>query len=507
MMHALAASAAACALLFSHAVQARTTLFFSENASIVFDDASSYTPQLGSVQDYAPVSGEVVFIDTICDDWVVVPAGKIIAFSSYNCDVGKTLLFLRSAGVVAAIELYGAHQSQSPYDAPPRYSWNPNPPIIMNRIHSGGASQALALLLAFPDNLSATLEFTVSPWSTLYKSWEWNVLYEGLLLAFFGAFIISHGVWSLVVTHRRKRATPHYDSSFTLTETLMAFSILLGVFYLFSEASSMVRELAGIWIPESFVRLMYAYSYVVMLLSVLLLIMYWSDVLESSAVRVGNIQRVNLRIFVVIAVVAFGLFTLIPLLYCYRYPYWQQVWDAGLAALGFVAFTESLFAIFFGWRIVRVLTGDGQVTATRRRQPSALSSSKEYSESATTANAGNARVSTTAGSSPRASITELADIDARLRKNARRRAAPMTRLVIVIGGVLLCVCAVALASGLSPVISTVDGYFAILEALAVLSVALYGLIIFTVSPVLHNACRCRRFALRARCCEQFEQVR
>jgi len=121
--------------------------FFSATSNaLLLSDPTSYTPEMGSVQNFATQTRlPVVYYDTICDGSVLdnVPANTIVAFSSDNCDVGKTLIFLRMANVQVALELFGAHQiSTEPLDSAPRYAYDPNPQtIILNRVHGPVANQ------------------------------------------------------------------------------------------------------------------------------------------------------------------------------------------------------------------------------------------------------------------------------------------------------------------------------------------------------------------------------
>jgi hypothetical protein len=507
-MHISPASLASCCVLLCAAPGLADISFHAASQSL--QDPTSYTPSMGSLQNYGSRSGLVAFVGELCSASVVVPADRIIVFTSNECDVGKILWFLRTANVQAAVELFGSDQDCAcPNDAPPRYAYDPNSgyALAMNRIHGPAASQTLKFLLANPDNVTATMTFAESPWGAMYMQWYWH-LYEAIVLAFFCVFVPLHGVACLVMiqSQRQKNVRP---ARMDLQTSMIVLSLCLGLVRILSETFAIARDSFGLWPPELFMQLMWGYSYLILLATMLLLIMFWSDLLASSKAKVTMIEKPNVILFAFILALGLGGITAVLFVVVYRYQYWPQIKAAGFATLGAVAFAEALVAIAYGSRIIRQLRSTAPI-ANRRKSSMGSSNNKQVASSpslslALSPTSGQASSNPMFDASPaaaprRASILSLAssgsqkldDQETRAQKQALKRAAPMTRLVVVSAFCLLCVTGVSIGASLTPALSVPITNYAVFMIVMFFEISIYGLVLYTVSPIFQERRRRRR---------------
>jgi len=247
--------------------------------------------------------------------------------------------------------------------------------------------------------------------------------------------------------------------------------------------------------------LMEGYSYILLLLTMLLLILYWSDLLVAAKARITMIQRPNQVLFFFFFFLAVGGCSAILFVVIYKYEYWQTIKAASFGVLGVLAFVEAIFAIVYGSQIIRQLRTTSSAVTTRKSSLAVPPSSPVLSDnpmfqpsSSSTASPAPPRRGSrlSLGSLTGGSSQKLDDMEAKAQRQAMKRAAPMTRLLLVTAVCLFCEVCVAMVAALSWVMSVPITNFIIFMLDAFFEIVIYSLVLYTISPIWQEQRRRRR---------------
>jgi len=321
-------------LLATRKVQAAVTLVNSLSQTVRSD--SAYSPQLASRLNFAPVTGPAYFAGDLCFKEIVeseVPQNAIVFFSRIECDetipLNRILPF--SSKVTAVVELYGTKEAvvdlsvvdADPYDTPPRFSFDPRlarQNLNYVRVH-GSAAGLMARFLNSSVTVNATVEYTADPWKAMYYTPQW-IIYETIVIFFFCVYIFQHAIRSIILIFVMRRRSPLHsrNTGMDLQLAMMISALFVGVVRTVEYSTQTLRDYGDIWTPEIVSQLAWGYGYMILLLSILLLVLYWADVLKTSKVKMVMIQGFSTRVFVTIAVVGFLVLTMFIVLFVYQIP-------------------------------------------------------------------------------------------------------------------------------------------------------------------------------------------
>ena len=321
-----------------HTVSAKIVLTTGDS-----DDALTttkcYSPQLASRLDFSPVTGPALLVGDQCNFRLKaedIPIGAILFYTRVECDEGGPLQGFVSLAdrLGAVVELYGSKQAvvdltqldPDPNDLPPRYALDPRPAqqsLNVVRVHGSDAGRIARFLTAHGNDtsLTAMVEYTADPWKKLYLTPQW-IFYEAIVICFFCIYIPQHALRSLIFTCRIRRKLPLHmkGRGLNLQTVMMSAALVLGVVRIVEYTAQTLRDYADIWSPEIISQLAWGYGYMILLLCMLLLVLYWADVMKTSRVKLTMIESVTTKFFVIFGIVAFTVLTAFIVLFVYEVP-------------------------------------------------------------------------------------------------------------------------------------------------------------------------------------------
>jgi len=315
-----------------HVCVANVVLVRSLGLSLTLSKA--YSPHLASRLNFPTLSGPGVFVGDQCTFNVIdaeVPNGAVIFYTRLACDEGLPLQgFARlRSNIGAIVELYGSsgaifeNAGSDPNDSPPRFSFDPRgskASLIYVRVHGSDAAKA-ADFFKTNQTMIAQVSYTHDPWKAMYYLPQW-IIYEAVVIIFFCLYIPQHAIRALILLWRQRRKMPLHarQDGVNLQTVMMIAALFLGIVRIIEYSTQTLRDYGDIWSPEIISQLAWGYGYMILLLSMLLLVLYWADVMKTSRVKLMMIERVTTKFFVIFGVFGFVTLTIFIVLFVYELP-------------------------------------------------------------------------------------------------------------------------------------------------------------------------------------------
>lgn len=105
-----------------------------------------------------------------------------------------------------------------------------------------------------------------------------------------------------------------------LQTVMMGAALVLGFLRTTEYTTSCLRDYATLWSPELVSQLCWGYGYYILLMSMLLLVLFWSDVLKTSRVKLLMIDRATTKFYVIFGAFALVVLTIFIVLFVLEVP-------------------------------------------------------------------------------------------------------------------------------------------------------------------------------------------
>jgi hypothetical protein len=440
-------------LLLTINTQALITFEHVSNGTVFLSATNSYTPQIGSVQNFPPmIQFHVVWVGDLCEDTMTKISSAVnnvdntvYVFSTVFCDHSIGLNNLEIAGVKYVVSLYDPDRAADPHDTPIRYAFRPTNNLIHVRIPGYDSGVAKRLLLAVNssssnaadrDQLRVNITYRRDLWLTNCYLQPFYLFYMILSILFFCVYLPQHIIRAWMVRDVTGKQN--------LQRTYLLLSVVLIVNRILDWSTEIARDFFGNWVPEVITQYFYFFPLVVLCLQVAALIFFWAEVLQKThTMNLHGLQSTR-PFLICLGVFLFVLVIVVVPCYVYYVPGYYYVRQGGFVIVGLVAITECVGVLIFGGRVLQELL----------RDPLADSGGGGGHE-----------------------------VSKARRVAARKRALPMTRLVMVVAVFGLIATIIAFAAAASTILETQETFPLFFFIVTICEIAIYGIVTYQLSPI------------------------
>jgi len=484
----------------------KSELVITGNEGVNLIATETYAPQLSSIFNFTTATGPAFWAGDLCAQILQpgqYPDNAVIIYYSITCDDALALQNLAALDNIAAVvELHGPEEAvqdrttpgSNPYDEPPRYAFNPNiarEKLKHIRVHGIDAGYVAIFMNGGNISANATVTWSQDPWKIEFEDPQW-ILYEIAMIGFFCLYLPQHSIRALCMLRRTMKKVPRHSRSvgLNLQVAMMTIALVLSGVRIIEYTTQTTCDYGNLWSPEVISQLAWGYSYMILLLSMLLLVLFWGDVLNTSKVKTVLLEGKSLKIFLAVGVIGFSLMTVFICLWVYKISGSSYIQDAGFLLLGVVAFFESVGVLLYGGKLLKQLT---DTTPVAERGGGGSFSSPKKGRTLSSDNPSfdpPMQSSSPKASSPRLSIAKFnSKIDSddnderRKAREAQRRAKPLTRLVLVSATLLFCATIDAAIATFTDVLEAPQTYIIPFAILCGIEITIYSLVLYTMSPL------------------------